>query len=92
MINAGEVVLDDDYENVAAAYQCTTVRFDGELPEAGEGILAIEQQTDGVQVIHERSAPVERHLPGAEVLNTREATLHEVFVARVGPRDAAGIA
>ena len=89
MIHQGRVVLDGTVESVRAAHHRSQVRYANLLdrPPVIDGALSIEGEGRSWNVIHNGSP--ERFsasvaLQQGEVLQSREATLEEVFVARVG--------
>ncbi len=89
MMHRGRVVLDGTLESVRSAHVRVQIRFAERLerPPAIEGALAVEGEGRSWSVIHggapERlQASVALHQ--GEVVQSREATLEEIFVARVG--------
>lgn len=89
MIHEGRVVLDGSLESVRSAHARAQVRFGERLegPPEIEGALSVEGDGRSWSVIHDEtterfSASVARHR--GEVVQSREATLEEIFVARVG--------
>ena len=89
MINRGRVVLDGTLESVRGGHVWSQIRFAERLerPPAIEGALALEGDGRSWTAIH-HGAP-ERFrasvaLQQGEVVQSREATLEEIFVARVG--------
>jgi ABC-2 type transport system ATP-binding protein len=95
MIHQGRVVLDGTLETVRGAHAKTRVRFPERLerPPEIEGVLALEGEGRSWTVIHDGTPDGLRAslaLHQGEVVQSREATLEEIFVARVGraPNDA----
>ena len=89
MINAGSVVLDGELDRVKQRFQRSSVRFsDHQDPEPEiEGSLSLEGSGRSWDVIHETtveqfSAAVAA--TGGELVQSRDATLLEIFIARVG--------
>lgn len=89
MIHEGRVVLDGPMERVRGAHYRTQIRFPSSLerPPMLEGALSVEGGGRLWNIIH-LGAP--ERLQAAivtqegEVVQSREATLEEIFVARVG--------
>lgn len=89
MIHEGRVVLEGTLEGVRARHRRSHVRFAEPLdrPPAIEGALAVEGGGRSWSVLHDGApgrfrASVALH--GGEVVQSREASLDEIFVARVG--------
>jgi len=89
MIHQGRVVLDGTLESVRSAHARAQIRFGDrmERPPVIEGALSVEGEGRSWSVIHDGptgrfNASVARHQ--GEVVKSREATLEEIFVARVG--------
>ena len=89
MIHQGRVVLDGTLESIRSAHARTRIRFTERLeqPPEIEGALSVEGEGRSWSVIHDGeterfNASVVHHL--GEVVQSREATLEEIFVARVG--------
>jgi ABC-2 type transport system ATP-binding protein len=89
MMHEARVVLDGRLEEVRGAHQVSHLRFATRLarPPVIEGALSIEGDGRSWSVIHNGSpdrfrAPVA--IQQGEVVQSREATLEEIFVARVG--------
>ena len=89
MIHQGRVVLDGALENVRSAHFRGQIRFAEQVPQPPsiEGVLALEGGGRSWTAIYDASperfrASVARHR--GEVVRSREATLEEIFVARVG--------
>lgn len=89
MIHKGRVVLDGALEQVRSIHARTQIRFAEPLerPPEIEGALAVDGDGRSWNVVHDGSqerfrASVELHR--GEVVKSREATLEEIFVARVG--------
>ncbi len=89
MIHQGRVVLDGTLESVCSAHERVQMRFAERLerPPAIEGALAVEGDGRSWSVIHDGGPEQFRAsvaLHQGEVVESREATLEEIFVARVG--------
>lgn len=89
MIHEGRVVVDGTLERVRSEHLRTQVRFAERLdrPPLLEGALAVEGDGRSWSVIHNGSPDRFRAsvaLQQGEVVQSREATLEEIFVARVG--------
>jgi ABC-2 type transport system ATP-binding protein len=89
MIHEGRVVLDGTMESVRGAHQRSHVRFATRLERvpAIEGALTVDWDGRSWSVIHNGSPDRLRAsvaLQQGEVVQSREATLEEIFVARVG--------
>ncbi len=89
MIDRGRVVLDGPLDEVRGAHRRTQIRFPRRLdrPPAVEGTLALEGDGRLWSIIHDGSAErltatLAEH--AGEVVQSREATLEEIFMARVG--------
>ena len=89
MIHQGRVVLDGTLESIRSAHARTRIRFTERLerPPEIEGALSVEGEGRSWSVIHDGeterfNSSVVHHL--GEVVQSREATLEEIFVARVG--------
>lgn len=88
MIHQGRVALDGDLDNVRRGYQRSSIGFGtpfDRLPEL-DGALAAEGGGRSWTVVHESPLDRFRHSVaayGGEVVQSREATLEEIFVARV---------
>ena len=83
------LVLDGPMEDVRRGYQRSRVQFPERVDRlpALDGALAVEGGGRSWSVVH--SGPVERFhrsvaAHGGEVVQSRDATLEEIFVARVG--------
>jgi len=92
MIHGGRVVLDGSLEDVRASYLRSHVRFSASLDHRPsiEHALAVEGQGRSWVATHNGGSDAFRasvSLHGGEVVESREASLEEVFVALVG-RDA----
>jgi ABC-2 type transport system ATP-binding protein len=89
MLHQGRIALDGPLEDVRRGYQRSRVQFPegvDRLP-ALDGALSVEGSGRSWSVVH--NGPVEgfRHavaLLGGEIVQSRDATLEEIFVARVG--------
>jgi ABC-2 type transport system ATP-binding protein len=94
MIQAGRVALDGSLEQIRSAHQRASIRFTEVWNEAPriDGALSVEGGGRSWSAVHNGS-PERFHESvgqlGGEVVQTRDATLQEIFVARVG-RDRAG--
>jgi ABC-2 type transport system ATP-binding protein len=93
MIHEGRVVLDGTLENVRAGHQRSQLRFVARLdrPPVIESALSVEGDGRLWSVIHNGSMDrfnASVALQQGEVVQSREATLEEIFVARVGRRPA----
>jgi ABC-2 type transport system ATP-binding protein len=89
MMHQGRVVLDGTLESVRGAHQRSTLRFPERLarPPLLHGALSVEGDGRSWNVIHEGSPEAFRAavaLQQGEVVQSRDATLEEIFVARVG--------
>jgi ABC-2 type transport system ATP-binding protein len=89
MIHQGRVVLDGPMEWVRSAYHKSEIRFATRLegPPAIEGVLSLDGEGRAWSAIHEVPAIRFRAsvaLLHGELVQSREATLEEIFVARVG--------
>lgn len=91
MIHGGRVVLDGPVDGVRSAHSRTQIRFEERLerPPEIEGTLAVEGEGRLWSIVHNGSpelfhASVVLH--GGEILQSRDATLEEIFIARVGRR------
>lgn len=89
MIHAGRVVLDGPLESVREAHWRSQLRFVNRLdrPPAFEGALAIEGDGRSWSIIHSGSSErleAALALQQGEIVQSRAATLEEIFVARVG--------
>ena len=89
MMHQGRVVLDGTLESVRGAHQRATLRFPERLarPPLLDGALSVEGDGRSWNVIHEESPEAFRAavaLHQGEVVQSREATLEEIFMARVG--------
>ena len=89
MIQSGRVALDGTLDDIRAAHQRASLRFTDtwDAAPATEGALALEGGGRSWSAIHngspERFVEAVTRL-GGEVVQTRDATLQEIFVARVG--------
>jgi ABC-2 type transport system ATP-binding protein len=89
MIHEGRFALDGALDNVRREYERTSVAFGtpfDRLP-ALDGVLTAEGGGRSWSVVH--AGPMERFrvslaAHGGEIVQSREATLEEIFVARVG--------
>lgn len=89
MINRGRVALSGGLDDVRAAYQRSRVRFaeNFERPPALETALAIEGGGRTWSVVHSGPAEQFQHsvrARGGEIVESRGATLEEIFLARAG--------
>jgi ABC-2 type transport system ATP-binding protein len=89
MIHEGRVVVDDAVDRVRGDHLKSHVRFVAPLsrPPVIEDALAVEGEGRSWSVIHNGAADRFRAsvaLHGGEVVQTREASLEEIFLARVG--------
>jgi ABC-2 type transport system ATP-binding protein len=89
MVHEGRVVLDGTLETVRGAHQRSHVLFAARLERAPviEGALAVEGGGRSWTVIHNGSLDRFRAsvaLQQGDVVQSRDATLEEIFVARVG--------
>lgn len=89
MMHQGRIALDGPLEDVRRGYQRSSVQFPERVERlpALDGALAVEGGGRSWSVVH--SGPAERFrqsvaLVGGEVVQSRDATLEEIFVARVG--------
>lgn len=94
MIHEGRVVVDGTLEGVRSAYLRSQVRFEEPLarPPLLEGVLSIEGDGRLWVVVHNGTSERFRaslELHRGEVVQSREATLEEIFVARVGREPSA---
>ena len=89
MIQSGRVALDGTLDDIRAAHQRASLRFTDtwDAAPATEGALALEGGGRSWSAIHngspERFVEAVTRL-GGEGVQTRDATLQEIFVARVG--------
>jgi ABC-2 type transport system ATP-binding protein len=89
MIHEGRVVLDGELDDVRAAHLRSHLRFTDpmERPPAIEQALFVQGEGRSWTVIHDAAPDQFRAsvaLHGGEVLESREASLEEIFIARVG--------
>ena len=89
MIHEGRVVVDGTLESIRQAHQRWSVRFPEPLERAPEidGALFTEGSGRSWNVIHGGSVEEVRAsaaLHGGDVVQSRDATLQEIFVAHVG--------
>jgi ABC-2 type transport system ATP-binding protein len=89
MIDRGRVALSGGLDEVRSAYQRSRVRFAENLerPPALETVLAIEGGGRSWSVVHTGPAERFRHsvqARGGEIVESRGATLEEIFLARAG--------
>lgn len=89
MIDAGKMVLEGSLDEVKEQHQLMTVRFpdDRETLPPIDGVLAAERVGNSWTVVcNGASSQVSEavSVSGGEVTSTRNASLQEVFVARVG--------
>jgi ABC-2 type transport system ATP-binding protein len=89
MLHQGRVALDGALDDVRSAYRRSSVHFGTPFDRvpALDGALTTEGGGQSWSVVH--AGPVERFrqsvaLHGGEVVQSRDATLEEIFVARVG--------
>jgi ABC-2 type transport system ATP-binding protein len=89
MIDAGRVVLDGDLDSIKQRHQHSSIRFlehqDSEPKIAGS--LSVEGSGSAWNVIHETTIDAFRGAVGeigGELIQSRDATLLEIFIARVG--------
>ena len=89
MIDAGRVILDGELDSIKQQHHHSSVRFSKHHDPEQEiaGCLSLEGEGRSWRVIHETSPEQLRatvaELEG-ELIQTREATLQEIFIARVG--------
>ena len=89
MIHDGRVAFDDSLEIIKERFQRSQVRFDDRvesIPDM-EGVMAINGEGRSWHIIHEQSASKIRDAlaeRGGTIIESRGATLEEIFVARVG--------
>ena len=89
MIHNGRVALGGTLESICHSHQRTSVRFVERLDQAPkvDGALSIEGSGRSWNIIYNGSMERLRSslaLLGGEVVQSRDATLQEIFVARVG--------
>src|SRR5690606_28221420 len=91
MIHEGRIVLDGECDSIKERYRRSNVRFTASLDRAPaiEAALSIEGSGRSFTVLHE--GPVESICDavvrlGGEIVQSRGATLEEIFLARVGRR------
>ena len=94
MIHGGRVALDGSLDDILQARQRASVRFADRLEETPQidGALSVEGEGRSWSVVHNGSTERFRQSVarlGGEVVQSRDATLPEIFVARVG-RDHEG--
>jgi ABC-2 type transport system ATP-binding protein len=89
MIHEGGIVLEGTLETIRHAHQRSQLRFAERLPQAPaiEGAVTVQGGGRSWNVVHNGSlerfrASVARL--GGEIVQSRDATLEEIFVARVG--------
>jgi ABC-2 type transport system ATP-binding protein len=86
MINQGQLVLEGSLDDNREEHQLMNVSGCKVLP-AVDGVLSAEQRgSDWSVVCNGRSAEVRQAIEtaGGNIVNSRSATLQEIFVARVG--------
>jgi len=89
MIHQGEITLDDSLDAIRETYQISTVRFPDNLVETPriDGALAVEGSGRSWNVIHPNSLDQLKNsllMQSGELVQSRQATLQEIFIARVG--------
>lgn len=89
MIDAGRVVLDGELNTIVRRHQCSSVRFPAHQDRQPKisGTLALDGGGHSWNVIHETAPEQFRAAAaaaGGELTQSRDATLQEVFLARVG--------
>lgn len=89
MIHQGRVVLDGSLEGVRGSHARAQIRFADRLecPPTIERALSVEGDGRSWNVVHDGPEELFRtsvQVQGGEVVRSREATLEEIFVARVG--------
>jgi ABC-2 type transport system ATP-binding protein len=89
MIHEGRVALDGPLERIRGMHQRASVRFPERIERlpAIDGALAIDGEGRAWTIVHNGSADRFREtvaLLGGEIVQSREATLEEIFIARVG--------
>ena len=89
MLQQGRVVLDGPLDDTRRGYQRTRVRFDDnfDTPPALDGALAMEGGGRLWSIVH--NVPIEKlgqsvGKLGGEIVESRDATLEEIFLARAG--------
>lgn len=89
MIDRGRLVLEGELDDIKQQHLLLTVRFAppvSELPPL-DGVLSAERRGDTWNIVcHGVAEQVDQSLQaaGGEVTKSRSASLHEIFVARVG--------
>ena len=89
MIHEGQVALGATLESICCSHQRSNIRFAERLEEAPriDGALSTEGGGRSWNVVHNGSMERLREsvaLLGGEIVQSRDATLAEIFVARVG--------
>lgn len=89
MIHQGRVVLDGSLESVRGLHARVQIRFTDRLerPPTIDHALSVQGDGRSWDVVHDEPAESFRasvQAQGGEVVDSREATLEEIFVARVG--------
>ena len=92
MIDKGKIVLDGELEDLSAAHQHSSLRFNDNLSVAPHfpGALRVEGSGRLWTVVHtlgEQELAVQLSLIGAELVQSRNASLEELFVTHVGRGD-----
>jgi len=89
MIHEGQITLDDSLDAIRESWQISTVRYPDNLAAAPliEGALAVEGNGRSWNVIHPNSLEQLKTalaVQDGELVQSRQATLQEIFIARVG--------
>lgn len=94
MIHEGRIVLDGDCDRIKESYRRSSVRFAASLDRAPAIAEALSVEGGGRSFIVLHEGPVESLYEalarlGGEIVQSRSATLEEIFLARVGRRSHA---
>ena len=86
MIHQGRIALDGPLDDIRGMYQRSTLQFAEQIDRAPvvDGILAWEGSGRVWTITHTEPAPRVLARVGGELVQSRGATLEEIFVARVG--------
>lgn len=92
MIDNGKLVMEGSLDDIKGKHQQLSVRYPGDAPPSINGILSAQRQGDTWSLAcsgesQDVRAAMDEHR--IEVIKSRNATLQEIFVARVG-RDRPG--
>lgn len=89
MIHEGQITLDDSLDAIRESWQISTVRYPDNLSAAPliDGALAVEGGGRSWNVIHPNSLDLLKTslaVQDGELVESRQASLQEIFIARVG--------